>query len=110
MAPESPRLRRAARLHQAGRDAAFAYDQTRAVRRLRQALTVLGPPEEDGAAERRLRARILLILAYVAFRFSVSFAPGAVIALVHDVLVTASVWVILGLEFDLNVLAALLES
>lgn len=50
----------------------------------------------------------LLILAYVAFRFSASFAPGAVIALVHDVLVTSSVWVILGLEFDLNVLAALL--
>jgi preprotein translocase SecF subunit len=50
----------------------------------------------------------LLILAYVAFRFSISFAPGAVIALVHDVLVTSSVWVILGLEFDLNVLAALL--
>jgi preprotein translocase subunit SecF len=50
----------------------------------------------------------LLILAYVAFRFSISFAPGAVIALVHDVLVTASIWVILGLEFDLNVLAALL--
>jgi preprotein translocase subunit SecF len=50
----------------------------------------------------------LLILAYVAFRFSISFAPGAVIALVHDVLVTSSIWVILGLEFDLNVLAALL--
>lgn len=50
----------------------------------------------------------LLILAYVAFRFSISFAPGAVIALVHDVLVTSSLWVILGLEFDLNVLAALL--
>jgi preprotein translocase subunit SecF len=50
----------------------------------------------------------LLILGYVAFRFSVSFAPGAVIALVHDVLVTSSIWVILGLEFDLNVLAALL--
>ncbi len=50
----------------------------------------------------------LLILGYVAFRFSISFAPGAVIALIHDVLVTASIWVILGLEFDLNVLAALL--
>jgi len=50
----------------------------------------------------------LLILAYVAFRFSASFAPGAVIALIHDVLVTSSIWVMLGLEFDLNVLAALL--
>jgi preprotein translocase subunit SecF len=50
----------------------------------------------------------LLILGYVAFRFSASFAPGAVIALIHDVLVTASVWTIFNLEFDLTVLAALL--
>ena len=50
----------------------------------------------------------LLILGYVAFRFSARFAPGAVVALVHDVLITAGVFVILGVEFDLRVLAALL--
>ena len=50
----------------------------------------------------------LLILAYIAFRFSARFAPGAVVALVHDVLITAGIWVLLGLEFDLRVLAALL--
>jgi preprotein translocase SecF subunit len=50
----------------------------------------------------------LLILAYVAFRFSPRFAPGAVIALVHDVVITAGAFVILGLEFDLRVLAAVL--
>lgn len=50
----------------------------------------------------------LLILAYVAFRFSPRFAPGAVIALVHDVSVTASIFVIFGWELDLGVLAALL--
>lgn len=50
----------------------------------------------------------LLILAYIAFRFSTRFAPGAVVALVHDVLITAAIWVMLGLEFDLRVLAALL--
>ncbi|MEE8508049.1 MAG: protein translocase subunit SecF [Myxococcota bacterium] len=49
-----------------------------------------------------------LVLMYIAFRFSVRFAPGAVIALVHDVGITAGVFVILGLEFDLRVLAALL--
>jgi preprotein translocase subunit SecF len=49
-----------------------------------------------------------LILVYVAFRFSARFAPGAVVALVHDVLITAGLFVILGLEFDLRVLAALL--
>lgn len=50
----------------------------------------------------------LLILIYIAFRFSARFAPGAVIALIHDVAITAGVFVIFGLEFDLRVLAALL--
>ena len=49
-----------------------------------------------------------LILVYIGFRFSPRFAPGAVIALVHDVAITAGVFVILGLEFDLRVLAAVL--
>jgi preprotein translocase subunit SecF len=50
----------------------------------------------------------IFILGYIAFRFSTRFAPGAVVALVHDVLITSSIWVVLGLEFDLRVLAALL--
>jgi preprotein translocase subunit SecF len=50
----------------------------------------------------------LLILIYIAFRFSTRFAPGAVIALIHDVAITAGVFVLFGLEFDLRVLAALL--
>jgi preprotein translocase subunit SecF len=50
----------------------------------------------------------LLILIYIAFRFTPRYAPGAVVALVHDVLVTSAVWIVLGLEFDLRVLAALL--
>jgi len=51
---------------------------------------------------------IVLILIYIAFRFSSRFAPGAVIALIHDVLITAGVFAIFRLEFDLSVLAALL--
>jgi preprotein translocase SecF subunit len=50
----------------------------------------------------------LLILVYVGFRFSPRYAPGAVVALVHDVAITAGFFVLLGLEFDLRVLAALL--
>jgi preprotein translocase subunit SecF len=50
----------------------------------------------------------LMILIYVAFRFSVRFAPGAVVALIHDIGITAGLFVIFGLEFDLRVLAALL--
>jgi preprotein translocase subunit SecF len=50
----------------------------------------------------------LLILAYIWFRFSLRFAPGAIVALVHDIGITAGVFVMCGLEFDLRVLAALL--
>ena len=50
----------------------------------------------------------LLILIYIAFRFNMLFAPGAVIALFHDVLVTSSLLVLMGREFNLQVLAALL--
>ena len=50
----------------------------------------------------------LAILAYVAIRFSSRFAPGAVVAVIHDLLVTAGIFVILGMEFDLRILAAML--
>jgi preprotein translocase subunit SecF len=50
----------------------------------------------------------LVIMFYVGFRFSSRFAPGAVVAVVHDLLVTGGIFVILGFEFDLRVLAAML--
>ncbi|MBW2577921.1 MAG: protein translocase subunit SecF [Deltaproteobacteria bacterium] len=50
----------------------------------------------------------VLILIYIAFRFNTRFAPGAIVALVHDIGITAGIFVILGMEFDLRVLAALL--
>ncbi len=48
------------------------------------------------------------ILIYVAWRFEWRFAVGAVTALVHDVLITISIFSLFGLEFSLPVLAALL--
>jgi preprotein translocase subunit SecF len=60
----------------------------------------------DGLAA--LGIACLLILAYIAFRFTPRYAPGAVVALVHDLAVTSAVWIVFGLEFDLRVLAALL--
>jgi preprotein translocase subunit SecF len=50
----------------------------------------------------------LAILAYVAFRFNTRFAPGAVVAVVHDLLITAGLLVMAGVEFDLRILAAML--
>jgi preprotein translocase subunit SecF len=48
------------------------------------------------------------ILIYIMLRFHARFAPGAVAALIHDVLIVIGVFSLLQLEFDLTVLAALL--
>jgi preprotein translocase subunit SecF len=48
------------------------------------------------------------IMAYIWFRFEWQYAPGAVIALIHDVTFTAGFFALFGWEFDMNVLAALL--
>jgi preprotein translocase subunit SecF len=49
-----------------------------------------------------------LILIYVAFRFDLRFAPGAVVCLFHDVLVTIGAFVIMRREVSLPTIAALL--
>ncbi len=51
---------------------------------------------------------IIGILIYVTFRFEWRFSLGAVSALVHDVVITAGVFSVFQVEFDLTVLAALL--
>ena len=48
------------------------------------------------------------IFLYVMFRFEWKFSAGAVAALFHDVIVTLGIFSVLGLEFDLTVLAAIL--
>lgn len=48
------------------------------------------------------------ILIYIAFRFEWRFALSSVVALVHDVIITIGLFSLLGLEFNLTVLAAIL--
>ena len=48
------------------------------------------------------------ILIYVAIRFEMSFAVGSVGALIHDVIITAGTMNLLGREFNLTTIAALL--
>jgi len=50
----------------------------------------------------------ITILIYIALRFEWKFSLGAVIATFHDVIVTLGLFSLLGLEFDLTVLAAVL--
>jgi preprotein translocase subunit SecF len=48
------------------------------------------------------------ILIYVGLRFEYRFALGAVIALIHDVIVTVGIFALFQVEFDLPVMAAVL--
>ena len=48
------------------------------------------------------------VLIYIWLRFEWQFAVGAVIALVHDVLLTIGVFSEVGIKFDLAIIAALL--
>ena len=51
---------------------------------------------------------ILAILVYIWFRFEWQFGLGAVVALVHDVLTTIGIFALLGFEFNLSTVAAIL--
>ena len=51
---------------------------------------------------------LALILIYVALRFEYRFSFGAIIALVHDVILTIGFFSLTRVEFDLTVLAAIL--
>jgi preprotein translocase subunit SecF len=48
------------------------------------------------------------ILVYVAMRFQMRFAIGAIVALLHDPLVTIGFFSVTGMDFDLSVMAAIL--
>ena len=48
------------------------------------------------------------ILIYISLRFQLKSAVGAILALVHDVVITIGVFSILQMEFDLTVLASIL--
>ncbi|MBT8448403.1 MAG: protein translocase subunit SecF [Gammaproteobacteria bacterium] len=61
--------------------------------------------EQGGLA---MLVALICIMVYVAIRFEWKFAVGSVSALAHDVIITLGIFSLLGLEFDLTVLAALL--
>lgn len=51
---------------------------------------------------------LAIVMFYVAFRFQLKFSVGAVVALIHDVLIVLGIFSLLKLDFDLTVLAAIL--
>ncbi len=51
---------------------------------------------------------VLLIMVYIWFRFDAKFAPGATIAMMHDITLAAGFYMLTGREFTITAVAALL--
>lgn len=51
---------------------------------------------------------MLMIMAYIMLRFQWKFALGAIVATLHDPIITLGFFALTGLTFDLSVLAAML--
>jgi preprotein translocase subunit SecF len=77
----------------------------------RQGTEIVGPAVGRELTTRGIWATVLSlagILAYISFRFQFSFAMGAVVATIHDLLVTFAFLAFFGYDLTLNVIAALL--
>lgn len=68
--------------------------------------TVSGELARDGTIA--VLASLFAILIYIWFRFEWQFALGAIIATVNDVVLTIGMFVIVGVEFNLSSIAAVL--
>ena len=83
------------------------FDGTVELRRIE----FVGPQVGDELREQGGLAMLLalgLVMLYISFRFQFKFAVGAVVALIHDVIITLGFFSFTRMEFDLTVLAALM--
>lgn len=72
---------------------------------------IVGPSVGEELARKGFWAFVLSlagILAYITFRFQLSFAVGAVVATLHDILVTLAFLAFFQYDMTLNVIAAIL--
>ena len=72
---------------------------------------VVGPKVGKDLRQKGLLAMLYAVigmLIYVTWRFELRYAVGAIAALIHDVIITVGVFSLLGKEFTLPIIAALL--
>lgn len=72
---------------------------------------IVGPKagaELRSSAFKAIAWAVLAIMIYLALRFDYKFAPGAVVALLHDVLIIIGVFILTDKEFSLQIVAAIL--
>lgn len=87
-------------------DAVYGADQSE-IRRVE----MVGPQVGKDLRQKGLMAILYAmvgILLYVTWRFEFRFAVGAILALVHDVLITLGIFSLAGKEIDLPIIAAFL--
>jgi len=102
---------------QAGKESVELTDNALNVMRAQNAsmemrrVEFVGPQVGEELTEQGALAMIYAligILIYIMVRFQWRFSPGAVVALVHDVLIILGFFALFQFDFDLTVLAALL--
>ncbi len=74
-------------------------------------LEMVGPKVGKDLKNKGLKAMIFVLiglLIYISWRFEFRFAIGAILALIHDVLITLGAFTLSGREFNLPIVAALL--
>lgn len=76
-----------------------------------QRVEVVGPKISSELIQKGITAIIMavsLMLFYIWIRFEWQFSLGAIIALIHDVLITIGIFSFFQIEFNLSIIAALL--
>jgi preprotein translocase subunit SecF len=76
-----------------------------------RSVEVVGPKVSGELAQQGILAVVLSIfcvLFYIWFQFEWQFAVGAVLSLLHDVVLSIGLFCLIGLEFNLSIIAALL--
>ena len=76
-----------------------------------RSVDVVGPKVSGELTQQGILAVVValfLVLVYVWFRFEWQFALGAIASLMHDVILTIGLFSLLGLEFNLSIIAAIL--
>ena len=74
-------------------------------------VSVVGPKVSEELTQQSIIAVVIAIigiLIYIWFRFEWQFALGAVVSLLHDVVLTIGLFCLIKLEFNLQIIAAIL--
>jgi preprotein translocase SecF subunit len=74
-------------------------------------IEVVGPKVSGELIQKGITAviaSIVCVLIYIWFRFEWQFGVGAIVALIHDIIITIGVFSLFQLEFNLSIIAALL--